>query len=94
MISPKRALRNAALSAAGGFALGWAAKTLLASPPPAQQLPTLVAVAPQDLPQKLAPGTTVTADGRVVTPLNALDPASLVMGPGDPCADSSRSRRK
>ena len=82
------------MSAAGGFVFGWAAKgAFTPPPPPPEPLPVLVAVAPQNAPTKVPEGGTVTSDGRVVTPLNALDPASLVTSPGDPCA-GSRPRRK
>jgi hypothetical protein len=97
MTAAPRALRTAVWSAAGGFAFGWAAKTL-ATPPPriVDPLPALVAVAPQNLPTPTPSpkDAYVTADGRLVTPLNALDPASLVISPSDPCADRPRPRRK
>jgi hypothetical protein len=94
MTAAQRALRTAAWSAAGGFAFGWTAKTLASPPPRLEPLPALVAVAPQNLPTKAPEGGVVTSDGRVVTPLNAPDPASLVLSPSDPCADRPRPRRK
>jgi hypothetical protein len=96
MTAAQRALRNAAWSAAGGFAFGWAAKGLAAPPPPVvEPLPALVAVAPQNAPAREIPKDAVVLDdGRVVTPLKALDPASLVISEGDPCVPPVHPRRK
>jgi hypothetical protein len=95
MSASARALRKAAWSAAGGFAFGWAAKGLATPPPPiVEPLPPLVAVAPQNAPTKTPKDAVVLDDGRVVTPLIALDPASLILSSPDPCAPPARPRRK
>jgi len=92
----QRALRAAVWSAAGGFAFGWVARGLAVPPPKAVEPPEpVVAVAPQNLPVKAPEGGTVLEDGRIVTPLKAVDPASLVTSPGDPCAGARpRTRRR
>jgi hypothetical protein len=95
MPAAKRALKAAVWSAAGGFAFGWAAKSLSTPPPPSvEPPPPVVAVAPQDAPVKPPEGATVLPDGRIVTPLKLIDPASLVTSPGDPCAERYRAKKK
>ncbi|MDE2143079.1 MAG: hypothetical protein KGJ84_11780 [Elusimicrobia bacterium] len=95
MTAASRAWRTAAWAAAGGFAFGWSAKGLATPRPPIVEAPPpLVAVAPQNAPVKAPEGATVMEDGRVVTPLKASDPASLVTYAGDPCADKTKPRKK
>ncbi len=95
MTASKRALRAAVWCAAGGFAFGWVSRGLAIPPPKIVDPPEpMVAVAPQNLPMKAPEGGVVLDDGRIVTPLKAVDPSSLVISPGDPCADAGRRPRR
>jgi len=96
MTARERVLRAAAWSAAGGFALGWAAKGLSIPPPKiVEPLPPLVAVAPQNAPVKPPPpGAKVLSDGRIVTPLDAPDPTALVLAPPAAPAAAPKKRRR
>lgn len=92
----QRAVRAAVWSAAGGFAFGWVSRGLTIPPPKVVDPPEpVVAVAPQNMPVKAPEGGFLLEDGRVVTPLKAVDPSSLVLAPGDPCADARpKAKRK
>jgi len=95
MTAAQRALRNAVWSAAGGFAFGWAAKGLATPPPPVVEAQSpLIAVAPQNAPVPAPENAVMTADGRLITPLKASDPAALVIGPADPCSPAPVARKK
>jgi hypothetical protein len=95
MSAASRSTKAFAWVAAGGFAFGWVAKGLATPPPPIVEAQApLIAVAPQNAPTKAPEGGTLTEDGRLVTPLKASDPASLVTYPGDPCAEKTKTRKK
>lgn len=94
-MSPQRRSWSALVwSAAAGFAFGWAAKGLATPPVPIVEPPApLIAVAPQNAPVMASEGAVVMDDGRVISPLKASDPASLVTAPGDPCAQPKTKKR-
>jgi hypothetical protein len=91
----RRSLKLAAWSAAGGFAFGWVAKDLAFPPAPYEPPPPVVAVAPQVASAAPAPAKGyVLSDGRVVTSLDAPDPAALVFGGEDPCVPTKPAPRR